>query len=117
MSQDLEAERQSLRSLLRRMLQVSTESVAPRIGDLAESMGLISHENLTRALERQRGNGGGRLLGQVMVDEGFLKENQVQMILREQARIAMSSSEAEEAGDDGLRGVAESLQRAKDRRS
>lgn len=117
MSQELEAERKSLRSLLHRMLQVSTESVAPRLGDLAESMGLITPDKLTRALTLQRGNGGGTLIGEVMVQAGYLEESQVRMLLREQARIAMSSSEAEEDGDDGLRGVAESLKRAKDRRA
>ena len=46
-----------------------------RLGDLLTSVGRITQEQLAQALDKQRGSG--RRLGQVLIEEGFLREHEL----------------------------------------
>ncbi len=56
-----------------------------RVGDLAKNMGLISGEQLAKALEQQGRTGG--LLGHILLEQGMLDETQLGELLAEQAEL------------------------------
>lgn len=56
-----------------------------RLGDMLVNNGIISDEQLARALQAQKGTG--RKLGEVLVDEGILSEEAIAQALSSQMRI------------------------------
>ena len=116
MSEDLEIQRDNLRNLVKQMITSGGNGSAPRIGDLAMGMGMVTQSDLTRALSRQSRNGSRRpLIGQVLLQGGLLTQDQLDILLSEQSRLAMSGSEAAEQDDDGLRGIAARIEGMKGR--
>ena len=49
----------------------------PRLGSLLIEKGFLRREQLEDALELQKSKGRGRLLGEILVDEGFCSEDHV----------------------------------------
>ncbi|MEQ9455314.1 MAG: ATPase, T2SS/T4P/T4SS family [Phycisphaeraceae bacterium] len=63
------------------MSDASIDSVKPtmrplRIGDVLLAKGLISQDQINHALEHQRSEGSGKLLGQVLIELGMITEQQ-----------------------------------------
>lgn len=56
-----------------------------RLGDMLVNNGIITGEQLMKALEAQKGTG--RKLGEVLVDEGFLSEKEIAQALSDQMHI------------------------------
>ena len=111
---ELEERRDSLRCLVHRLIRHET-SGAPRLGDLAVKTGIITRPNLERALGRQGANGSRRrLLGDVLVSDGYITDQQLGDLLAEQSRLAMSSSDAAEEDDENLRSIAGKLKSMKE---
>ena len=114
---ELEDKRESLRTLVHRMLRIKANDGTPRLGDLATGMGLLSEEQLKIALEKQHTSRAKRpLIGEGLIQSGFLDESQLSILLHEQSRLAMSSSEAAEDEDEGLKAVAGKLKRLRNGR-
>ncbi len=55
----------------------------PRVGDLLLERGIVSTEQVEQALDFQRSAGKGKLLGEVLVELGFVTEQQVMEVLAE----------------------------------
>ena len=58
-------------------METSSLTTPRRLGDLLVDRGYLSDERLRAALERQKQNGRGKLLGEILVDEDFCSEDQV----------------------------------------
>ncbi len=112
MSERIQA-RDEMRNLLHRMLRVGVSVHAPRLGDLGVKMGLLTQDALDSALAVQRTTNGSRLIGEVLVEGGILSRVQVQNLIDEQDRIAMSSSDAAELEDDVLSRLSQQLSDAR----
>ena len=57
--------------------QHTTTAAPPRVGDLLVDQGMITAEQLTQALEVQRASDGRKLLGAVLIELGFVTQQQV----------------------------------------
>ena len=62
--------------------EIATQ-LGQRVGELAESLGLVSSEQLGRALEQQGRTGG--LLGHILLEQGVVSEVQLAQLLAQQA--------------------------------
>ena len=98
------------------MLRIGTRTDAPRFGDLGVKLGYMSPPALEGALVQQKESGGRRLLGELLVEGGILTEHQVQDLVSEQDRIAMSSSDAAEEADESLRRIGKTLRKVRTKR-
>lgn len=67
------------------IIQAATDNLRDTLGNTLISGGLITEQDLARALETQRkGPGSGRRLGQILVDQGALSEYHLGETIREQ---------------------------------
>lgn len=61
---------------------MSKRAITKRIGEILLERGLISHDQLDRGLARQKEKGG--LLGQILIELGFITEEEVALALTAQ---------------------------------
>lgn len=79
------------------------------LGELLKGKGLINDKQLREALEKQKKEK--RLLGQVLIDLGFVKEADIVMVLREQTGMPSINLGQLEIAEDILKRVSSSIAR------
>lgn len=66
------------------VIQAATDNLRDTLGNILISRGLINERDLTRALETQKKLGGGIRLGQILVEMGYLGQQDLEGTIREQ---------------------------------
>jgi hypothetical protein len=66
------------------IVQAATDNLRDTLGNILISKGLITENDLTRALEIQKSIKGGKRLGQILVEGGSLSHDALEDIIREQ---------------------------------
>ncbi|HEY3347212.1 MAG TPA: DUF4388 domain-containing protein [Nitrospirota bacterium] len=66
------------------IVQAATDNLRDTLGNILIGKGLITENDLTRALEIQKSIKGGKRLGQILVENGSLSQETLEDIIREQ---------------------------------
>ena len=98
--QELEMQRNQLRIYAMKLLGLSLSPEASRFGEIAQALGHIDPEQLREALKLQetfRGNGRSvPRLGEILLDQGYLDDSQLETVLEEQTRLSSTIDDTEE---------------------
>jgi hypothetical protein len=74
---------------LGRIVYAASSSIRETFGSILISRGLVTHEALAKALERQHAAPDGRKLGDILVEAGAITEAQLQEALRQQTGLVV----------------------------
>ena len=116
-TEKIEMQRDRMRIYAMKLFGLQLSPAASMFGEIAQVLGCIDQNQLQAALALQesfRGNGSKPpRIGEILLDEGLLNEEQLGSILEEQTRISSTMDESEETRFANLRRRAERLQREK----
>ena len=117
-TQDLELQRNRLRIYAMKLFGLQLSPVASMFGEIAQVLGVINQTQLRAALKLQetfRGNGKSiPRVGEILLDQGLVDQNQLQSILDEQERISSTIDDTEETRLANLASRARRLQSQKE---
>tara|TARA_R110000824_G_scaffold322523_3_gene509336 strand:+ start:6979 stop:7359 length:381 start_codon:yes stop_codon:yes gene_type:complete len=99
-TQDLELQRNRLRIYAMKLFGLQLSPAASMFGEIAQVLGVINQAQLRAALKLQetfRGNGKSiPRVGEILLDQGLLDQNQLETVLDEQERISSTCDDSEE---------------------
>ena len=114
---ETELQRNRMRVYAMKLFGLQISPVASMFGEIAQVLGVITQKQLQQALSLQetfRGNGRAvPRVGEILLDQGLLDEEQLGTVLEEQERISSTMDETEETRLENLRRRAERLKREK----
>jgi hypothetical protein len=103
---ELEMQRNRLRIYAMKLLGLQLSPEASRFGEIAQALGHIVPEQLREALKLQetfRGNGRSvPRLGEILLEQGLLDEQQLDTVLDEQTRLSSTIDDTEETRLENL---------------
>ena len=117
-TQDLELQRNRLRIYAMKLFGLQLSPAASMFGEIAQVLGVINQAQLREALKLQetfRGNGKSiPRVGEILLDQGLLDQNQLETVLEEQERISSTIDDSEETRLANLAARARRLKKQKD---